>query len=113
MIMKKRTIAALTVAVWFAAIGSAAALTYELNRPLTLRDTPPLEEGPRIVATVEPAAPLPKPAPTLVVPTITIVAAPRHFAVAPRVRALPDISRMQCKDWQDLQMGSGRVRVCQ
>jgi hypothetical protein len=34
--MKKRTTIAVTVGVWIAAMGSAAALTYDLNRPLQL-----------------------------------------------------------------------------
>jgi hypothetical protein len=33
-VMKKRTAVAVTMGVWAAALGSAAALTYELNRPL-------------------------------------------------------------------------------
>jgi hypothetical protein len=36
--MKKRILAAITGGVWIAAIGSAAALTYTLNRPVELRD---------------------------------------------------------------------------
>jgi hypothetical protein len=36
--MKKRILAAITGGVWIAAIGSAAALTYALNRPVELRD---------------------------------------------------------------------------
>jgi hypothetical protein len=34
MTMKKRTVSAVTAGVWIAALGSAAALIYELNRPL-------------------------------------------------------------------------------
>jgi len=36
--MKKRILAVVTGGVWVAAIGSAVALTYALNRPVALRD---------------------------------------------------------------------------
>jgi hypothetical protein len=32
--MKKRTVAYLTVAIWLAGLGTAAAITYDLNRPV-------------------------------------------------------------------------------
>jgi hypothetical protein len=112
--MGKRVLVALTVAVWLAAAGSAAALTYELNRPLTVRETgsPPrpvfaTARDTNVIRTSVPA-------PVLQLPTVTIAGRAAHRAVPDRTSRPPtDIAAMRCKDWQELQMGSGRVQVCE
>jgi hypothetical protein len=80
--MKKRTVLAVTLGVWIAALGSAAALATDLNRPShfarphvateTSQPGAPLAAAPvaRPVAAVDPA---PEQQPVLVIPTVTIV----------------------------------------
>jgi hypothetical protein len=116
--LRKRAVFALAGAIWLAGIGSAAALTYELRQPLSLHDA----KLPRaLVFATAPAAVVERTtevAPALYIPTVTLVArkvrppaaAP---AAVPAAKPLVDISRMHCKDWQDLQMGSGKVQVCE
>ncbi len=120
--MKKWTVLAVTAGVWLSAIGSAAALTYVLggspvprSAPSPRDDTtatpaPALDD--RRAEVVQPIAPA-----ELVVPTVTIVAhlarsappsAARVATPAPR-----PIAEMRCADWRGLDMGSGRVQVCQ
>jgi hypothetical protein len=109
--MKRRTVIAVTAGVWVAAVGSAAALTYDLNRPLHWVDTTLLRTTPvYAVRAAEPAAEMLS---VLNIPTITIVGhAPHHLAV-PLVPKAPNIVDMKCTDWRDLDMGSGRVQVCE
>jgi hypothetical protein len=111
--MKRRTAIAVTVGIWLAAAGSAAALTYDLNRPLHLAKTTSLRAAP--VDAMHAAAPVPEIESVLVIPTITVVGrAPRNRnrTVAPEPKAR-EISDMVCSDWRDLDMGSGRVQVCE
>jgi hypothetical protein len=116
--LTKRALVALTVSVWIAAVGSAAALTYDLNQPLQWRTapsdaSPPAGASP-VLAAVAPAAPVAaREEAVLRIPTVTIVGriAPRAVpAPAPTTR---DISEMRCKEWRDLDMGSGHVQVCE
>lgn len=123
---KRRTMFAITLGVWFAAIGSAAALTYDLNRPVKLPAhgwQVPVDRGPAAVP------------PDLVEVLDLPDRAPDHPAIAPaaatsgRVRqrparasapetevARPDvvrpISEMHCHEWRDLDVGSGQVQIC-
>jgi hypothetical protein len=116
--MKRSIGTALAFGVWLSATASAAALTYELHRPLVPSAPPP-------VAAAELAPPLETTASTPLVGTlpgvvhvhdVTIIGpAPRH-ATRARVSApaLPrDIQTMSCAGWRDLDIGSGRVQVCQ
>jgi hypothetical protein len=110
---------------WLAGIGSAAALTYELKRPLALHGQvdavrvprsqgaqPPLDER----ASPAPAAVLTLPPVNVVVPAVRVhrVTPPRvaHPAASSEQRPV-DISQMRCKEWSQLEMGSGRVQVCE
>jgi hypothetical protein len=110
--MKKRTALAVTLGVWVAALGSAAALTYDLNHAPRIAQ----HSAPEVNAITFPAAPIvptAEPQPVLMIPTVTIVAraprAPATKAWKPRV----DIETMHCADWRSLDMGSGRVQVCE
>lgn len=108
--IKKRAVIALTAAVWLAGLGSAAALTYDLNRPLKQRPVPAtVAEGvaTRPSAPVAPLEPL-----VLYVPTVTIVGEARHSPPAARPHHVKDVSEMHCSGWRDLNMGSGHVQTC-
>jgi hypothetical protein len=110
--VKRNTAIAVTVAVWVAAVSSAAALAYDLNRPLSGRAASQLVV-PLPAARAAVAKPTQELEPVLYIPTITIVAqAPRRPAVstAPKPR---DLSQMNCANWRELDLGSGRVQVCE
>jgi hypothetical protein len=118
--MKKWTVLAVTAGTWLSAIGSAAALTYVLGGSPVLRAerddtvaTPSLDD--RRAEVVQPIGPT-----EMVVPTVTIVghmvrSAPPPGArlAAPAPEAVHPIADMKCADWRGLDMGSGRVQVCQ
>jgi len=113
----RKRIVTLTVSVWLAAAGSAAALTYELNRPWDGERPALMVVGPAsprapALETVEAIA-----SSVVLLPPAHIVAqAPPRHRVARADKALPaprDISAMSCADWRDLDMGSGHVQVCQ
>ena len=111
--MKKRTATAVTVGAWVAAVGSAAALTYDLNRPLHGVSSTLQLAAPASAARAALTGPVSELQSVLVIPTVTIVgkAAPR-----PKVAAAPEtpvITAMRCSDWRELDMGSGRVQVCE
>jgi hypothetical protein len=116
--VKRRTLGFVTVRVWLAAIGSAAALSYELKRPpvpLVDDELPPIS-SPAVAAFV---VALPRTAPeaedTLLMPEITIAGnLPRRVKpVMPApARAYRDITEMHCDEWRELSMGSGRVQIC-
>jgi hypothetical protein len=115
--MKRSILAAIACSVWLSAAASAAALTYELNRPLLPRTPsttvvappPPLTMATSALAESVPPG-------VLEMPVITIVgrlatrAAPARTA-APELAH--DIGRMNCAGWRELDMGSGRVQLCE
>jgi hypothetical protein len=112
--MKTRTAIALSVGVWIAAFGAAAAITYELNRPLrSARATSQLDEPVTIAhaAIAESRAELQT---VLYVPTITLVGrAPHRSTVTRAPKPMTEIAEMRCSDWRELDMGSGHVQVCE
>jgi hypothetical protein len=116
--MNKRTAIAVTVSVWIAALVSATALAYDLNRTPHLA-TPHLANVTSQFATPAPVAPtvLAPPAPevqsVLYIPTITIVGSMRRSMDEPKPAPGADISEMQCTDWRGLDIGSGHVQVCE
>jgi hypothetical protein len=103
-----------TLGVWIAALGSAAALTYDLNRPLYVRsNTPPLEVPSNATTQVAAAAePISVVQPVLYLPPMTIVGR-YHPAAAPVPKTFADLAGQQCTDWRALEMGSGRVQLCE
>lgn len=115
--MNKRTAIAVTVGLWIAALVSATALAYELNR------TPHLA-GPHMAnvtsqfATPAPAArtvlapTAPESQSVLYIPTVTIVGLFRRSVDSEKPTPRADISEMQCTDWRGLDIGSGKVQVC-
>lgn len=106
----------LAAGVWGLGAGSAAALTIDLAQPPTPRLTT-LED----VAVLHTDVPTPVrhlglDSRVLTLPPITIAAPrvrPRVVAPATTPEPLPDIARMTCAPPRDLQMGSGRVQVCE
>jgi hypothetical protein len=123
--LTRRAAFGLAGVLWLAGIGSAAALTYELKRPLALSPQVDVVRVPSAESAAPPLDERVSQAPTgvLQLPPITIVgqAVPVHRPMAPPMAqpaALPqrvpiDISQMRCKEWSELEMGSGRVQVCE
>jgi hypothetical protein len=113
--MKKRAIAAITAGVWLGAIGSAAALTYDLNRPLYAVSG--ASHGAPESAATQTEAPSPlvtAPAPSVqMMPTVTVVGRVHPRTVHPAAKAPLDISKMHCGEWRQLEMGSGNVQACE
>ena len=120
--VKRRTVVALGMGVWLAAIGSATALTYELNRPLS----PSVPSSSATSSTVTSSAVAPSDlrrvtAPegaeaqsVLYIPVITIVGeTPRRAPIVREPKVARDIAKMNCADWRELDMGSGHVQVCE
>jgi hypothetical protein len=108
---------ALAVGVWVLGAGSAAALTIDLARPPTPRVTT-LEDISMLHTDLpRPVRHLGIERTVLTLQPITIVGhMERPGALTPpqpTVEQLPDITRMHCAEWRDLQMGSGRVQVCE
>ena len=112
---KRRTAIAVTVGVWVAALGSAAALTYDLNRPLHLAGATSQLAVPINAEQAALAEPVLGLQPVLYIPTITVVGQmPRRPSdVTREPKPAVDISRMRCADWRELDMGSGRVQNCE
>ena len=113
----RNLIVAVTVSVWLAAAGSAAALTYELGRPLVGRSAPVVSVSPSTSAEA-PALDKVEPleASLVYLPSVQLLAPRPHLAFVARAEkkvAPRDISVMNCADWRDLDMGSGHVQVCQ
>ncbi len=113
--IKGKVAVAVTVAVWTVALGAAAALTYDLNRPLHARPAPQVSSMPEGRAATQPTATAARPAPeeetVIHVPPATIVGrAPRHPSAAKAPKPKPELV---CEEWRSLDMGSGRVQVCQ
>jgi hypothetical protein len=120
--LKPRMLGFLTVAVWFAAIGTAAALTYQLSRPpVPQDDSLPTSAAPAAAAVVfskpavQPVEPTVQPVEeVLQIPEVTIVArAPAKAKWAAPSRVARDISEMRCDEWRELTAGSGRVQTCE
>jgi len=111
---KRRTMIALTLGVWFAALGSAGALTYDLSRPLQSANATPQLAAATNLDHCAIGAQVSDLAPVLYIPTITVVGQRPHGAavVTPVQKPPTDISRMHCADWRELDMGSGQVEVC-
>lgn len=115
--MGKWALIAVTAGVWVTAVGSAAALTYDLNRPLrsanvTWHRSTRLAAQPNTSVSADVES-LSEHQTMLRIPTITIVAesVESHAAVAPA--PVTDISQMSCSDWRELDIGSGHVQVCE
>jgi hypothetical protein len=108
-VMKKRTAIAVTMGVWVAALGSAAALTYELNRPLHWAGVMSQLVAPIRNTAYGAVAEL---QPVIYVPTVTVVGTLKDAARARGPKPTKEISKMHCADWRELDMGSGRVQVC-
>jgi hypothetical protein len=114
---KRRTMIAATMGVWLAAVGSAAALTYDLNRPLEQRVHGSQLPAPSARADsslgLEEAQEAPQS--VLKVPPITIVGARHRVGPAPaRTPTVPrDISEMRCGEPRELDLGSGHVQICE
>jgi hypothetical protein len=114
--MERFVIAAIGCGVWLAGAASAATLAHVLRSPLAppaaLAEIMPSPAVLRLDRAFEVASPG-----VLAIPPITIVG--RRVVVAPRVAPAPapvvhrDITVMNCADWRDLEMGSGRVQICQ
>jgi hypothetical protein len=109
------------VLVWVAAVGSAAALTFDLNRPLVFPhdvdnvvDKEADEEAPPPIGSSPAVLALESAAITMPIPEINVATrAGRQTAVrltAPREPR--DIGQMHCSDWREMQAGSGRVQIC-
>jgi hypothetical protein len=112
--MRKRTAVAVTLGVWIAALGSAAALTYDLNRAPNLASVTAQPTTPSAAAPVAVVRPTSNTQPVLVIPTFTIVGTIHHsVANAPKPERPVDISQMRCADWRELNIGSGHVQMCE
>lgn len=101
--------------VWGLGAISATALAYDLGRTPTPR-TPAVDattihaDAPEVVRYPGYSA--------LTIAPITIVghrvvARPLAVPAPQKPEELPDVSRMHCAGWRDLQMGSGRVQTCE
>jgi hypothetical protein len=110
--MKKRLTIAVTVAVWLAAFGSWAALSHRWNRASHLTSiveptAPPLSAAPASFS--EPVSELQS---VLYVPAVTIRGRPDGTSTRSSSKRAVGMPEMNCADWRGLDMGSGRVRVC-
>jgi hypothetical protein len=110
----RRTMMAVTLGVWVAALGSAGALTYDLGRPLqpaagaAWRLMEPVNANRAGIA--EPVSDL---SPVLYIPTITVIGQLPHRVVVTRLaEPATDVSRRHCAEWRELDMGSGQAEVC-
>ena len=116
MAIPRTRIIALTVSVWLANAGSAAALAYELNRPLGEPQSPiaAIQNSPAWPASMNLAEATPGESRVLYLPSTRIVGRAHRAAVGRTMNKVhKDISAMQCADWRDLDMGSGHVQICQ
>ncbi len=113
--MKRSTVAAAALGVWLAGAVSAAALAHVLRAPTPL--TTPIDSRASTVAeAIAGQEVLASEAPQILrIPVVTIVGRIAQRAAKP-VDAAPvvrDITEMRCQGWRDLDMGSGRVQVCE
>ncbi len=102
--MNKRTVLAATTLVWAAGLGSAAALAHVLAGPAV-----PAEVKLEVVAPTELVQSASE-SDVVDSRTLTVVASrPSPRIAEPKHR---DISEMYCQPWRELDMGSGRVQIC-
>jgi hypothetical protein len=116
--MSKWTVVAVTAGVWLTAVGSAAALTYGLNRPLHFADGTsqhrPRHAAPPNTAVVGIVEPARETQSILRLPTINIVGqVDERHGVSTAPKDAVDISQMRCSEWRELDIGSGHVKVCE
>jgi hypothetical protein len=113
--MKRVFVAAIVCGVWLSGVSSAAALTYVLDRPLTPSATYTPIYQPRHAAELNDRAAAadeePSLAPRVAHPAALRAPAPREHAVQPE--SPRDIKEMVCAPPRDLDMGSGRVTICE
>ena len=115
MAIPKKRILVVTASVWLAASGSAAALTYELNRPLFADVPARISPAPESPAPLLPGdSEVPGAATVYLAPVQVVGHAPQRPATARLGASVGhrDIRAMRCADWRDLDMGSGHVQVC-
>ncbi len=108
----KKAAVAVTLGVWTSALGSAAALAFVLNRPLEPRILPEPSTAHTSVGHLLGPAPV---EPLVQAPTVVRVAPPARKPPAARPATPPeprDLGQMKCNEWRELQVGSGRVQVC-
>lgn len=109
--MKRRAALAVALVLWAAGASAATALVYDLNRPLrpavVEREQPTEVLRPALTSAAEPG-----PLSMIYLKPITITALTPRPHVIPKTPRLPEISRMSCDDWRELDMGSGHVQVC-
>jgi hypothetical protein len=112
-----RTAVAVTLITWLFAVGSAAAVTYVVKGPPVPRaEAFRVEQAPvpaRVAPLAKAALPQAEAASVLVIPTLTLIGAFHRPEVAVPTRVAQDIPDMQCASWRELDMGSGRVKVCE
>jgi len=111
--MKKRLAIAVTVGVWLAALGSAAALSYHWNRASHLTSVAEPSAPPLSAAPASFSEPVSESQPVIYVPTLTIRGRPHEPSTRSSSKQTVGMSEMNCADWRGLDMGSGRVRVCE
>ncbi len=110
---KVSTAMAVTLGVWIAALGSAAAVTYRMNRPLRVMATTAIQvpSDPMPEAVAEPESVMQS---VLYIPAVTIVGRAFHLAAAaPASNALEDLSHQQYVDSPELEMGGVRLPMCE
>jgi hypothetical protein len=113
--MKRSIIAALAGVSWLAATASAAALTYTLHGP-PMPPAAPVEGRSNEVPVLEVSENATSEVGEIRAPTVLQVPVVRIVArtSVPRVAPVPrPIREMKCADWRDLDMGSGRVQICE
>jgi hypothetical protein len=113
--MKRVFVTAIVCGVWLSGVTSAAALTYVLDRPLTPSPASMAAYQPRHAAELTDRSTAADEDPSVVVradrPAAQRAPTPRVHAVQPE--APRDIQEMLCAPPRDLEMGSGRVTVCE
>jgi hypothetical protein len=104
-------------AMWIGGLGFAAGLAYALNRPLEITPEPVAVEARNPTIADDGVAEASLATRSLEVAPVPIATHPHpRPAVAPPVAAPPpprNFDDMKCAGWRDLQMGSGRVQVCE
>jgi len=113
--MKRVFVTAIVCGVWLSGVTSAAALTYVLDRPLAPSAASMATYQPRHAAELTDRSAAADEDPSVVVrahrPGAPSTPTPRVHAVAPE--SPRDIQQMICAPPRDLDMGSGRVTICE